>query len=420
MGLFIVHLIGWAHTPKGPCVMTYSIRFPVRPARGFTLVERLVVIAIIGILVALLLPAIQAAREAARRAQCQSQLHNAALAVLNYESARKMLPNGMNVPNPGAKIHLAQVSPDPTLGPNWIIAVLPYMEEQGLRDSFDPKSLVAPYTLSIADPTTTGLNYKARGVEIPALLCPSDSPNNRIKFEAFGGNWARGNYAASAGRAFIWQPSTAVPSMDGTLTGTDAWTNKDNTNGYSYPCERGVMGPNVAVSLRQITDGTSKTIMLGEIRAGISPQDGRGCWALGHAGASLIARYGGGSDSDGPNADFANSDDVYCVGCGDAGGAGSTCGPRTNGATIAEKMSAQEGVGFDAATIRSRHPGGAHVAYSDGSVDFINDDIETTGCYNLSAPCCTAWDYMILSTDEGRLGAYNGAPTGRGAGAPCK
>src|SRR6476659_751184 len=66
-----------------------------RKRRAFTLVELLVVIAIIGILVALLLPAIQAAREAARRAQCQANIHNIALAVLNYESAKKILPQGM-------------------------------------------------------------------------------------------------------------------------------------------------------------------------------------------------------------------------------------------------------------------------------------------------------------------------------------
>src|SRR4051812_37018702 len=73
----------------------------LKPQRGFTLVELLVVIAIIGILVALLLPAIQAAREAARRAQCQSQMHNVALAVLNYESSKKILPPGMTFdPNP--------------------------------------------------------------------------------------------------------------------------------------------------------------------------------------------------------------------------------------------------------------------------------------------------------------------------------
>jgi prepilin-type N-terminal cleavage/methylation domain-containing protein len=59
---------------------------------GFTLVELLVVIAIIGILVALLLPAIQSAREAARRAQCMNNLKNLALAVQNYEDAKKELP----------------------------------------------------------------------------------------------------------------------------------------------------------------------------------------------------------------------------------------------------------------------------------------------------------------------------------------
>src|SRR5256886_15804467 len=93
------------------------------PARrkGFTLVELLVVIAIIGILVALLLPAIQAAREAARRAQCQANLHNVALAVLNYESARKILPEGMTF-DPTASANIQQI---PNYGPNWVIKILP-------------------------------------------------------------------------------------------------------------------------------------------------------------------------------------------------------------------------------------------------------------------------------------------------------
>src|SRR6478735_2529238 len=167
--------------------MSASSTNRARKRNAFTLVELLVVIAIIGILVALLLPAIQAAREAARRAQCQSNLHNAALAVLNYESARKVLPHGMNIDNASAgRVDTAMAG----MGPNWIMLVLPYLEEQALRDSFDPKTLKAPYTVSVTDPGTGNANITARGTEIPSLLCPSD-PYNRIRFTGYNGNWAR-------------------------------------------------------------------------------------------------------------------------------------------------------------------------------------------------------------------------------------
>jgi prepilin-type N-terminal cleavage/methylation domain-containing protein/prepilin-type processing-associated H-X9-DG protein len=362
---------------------------------GFTLVELLVVIAIIGILVALLLPAIQAAREAARRAQCQSNIHNAALAVLNYESARKVLPNGMSFDqSKGGSIQ----SMTTNFGPNWIILVLPYMEEQALRDAFDPASFTPPYTLSISDPNQNGRNYKARGTPIPVLLCPSDD-FNRTPFGGYGGNWARTNYAASAGRDFIYGTYMNGPN-------SDPWSGSNPALGHGYQCQRGVMGPNAGVELRQVKDGTSKTIMLGEIRAGITQADGRGSWALGHAGASLLAKYGGGSDANGPNCPFSNSDDVVS----DVGDSTGVCGPRTNPQAIAENMSASSSQVFDQATVRSKHPGGVHVAMCDGSVQFITDDIETTGCYN-PLECCTVWDWMITSGDEGRGGKYNNIST---------
>src|SRR5262245_24147999 len=95
----------------------------LRRRLAFTLVELLVVIAIIGILVALLLPAIQAAREAARRTKCVNNLHNVALAVLNYESAKKSLPPG------SVNSKVVQAS-----GIGWQVQILPYVEESGISE----------------------------------------------------------------------------------------------------------------------------------------------------------------------------------------------------------------------------------------------------------------------------------------------
>jgi prepilin-type processing-associated H-X9-DG protein len=127
----------------------------------------------------------------------------------------------------------------------------------------------------------------------------------------------------------------------------------------------------------------------------------------------MLARYGGGGDDNGPNAQYADGDDVYSPGLGDAAG---ICPPRSNAATMAENMYANGGTNWDQATVRSRHPGGGHVAMADGSVSFISDDIDTTGCYIVT--CCSAWDYMIASGDNGRQGSYNGWTLHAG-GVPC-
>ena len=227
--------------------MALTIHRELHRCKAFTLVELLVVIAIIGILVALLLPAVQAAREAARRAQCQSNTHNVALAVLNYESTNKTLPNGMNTPVAEAYAGVMTIQ---TYQANWIIEILPFMEEQPLHDSFD-------FTVKINDPSVNGRNYIARGTQIPALLCPSDGFNKELYQGAassnHNGNYARGNYAANAGRAFIYG-TTATPTQGYYNTGKDSTAWKD-------PCRRGVMGVNTAVTLKRITDGTSKTII---------------------------------------------------------------------------------------------------------------------------------------------------------------
>jgi type II secretory pathway pseudopilin PulG len=341
----------------------------------------LVVIAIIGILVALLLPAIQSAREAARRAQCQSSLKNVALAVINYESAKKVLPMGMSFdPALESNISFGMTR----FRPNWVIEVLPYLEEQALHASFDLKKDINDNTT----PLTNNRNYIARGATIPVLLCPSDE-NNRVLFQgaipSHGGNWGRTNYAANAGRGDIWP---------GRMTGPDSAQWKDK-------CYRGVMGPNASVELRRITDGTSKTILVGEIRTGLTERDARGVWAMGHAGASLLAGYGAGGDDNGPNAcaplTQGKADDVYSDVC-NTPEAKAIC------------MSCDPGY-FAQATVRSAHAAGAFLAMCDGSVQFISDDIETSGP-SIGSPCCSPWDYMIMSADEGTGGPYNGVRRG--------
>ena len=143
-----------------------SSRHMAMQRRGFTLVELLVVIAIIGILVALLLPAVQAAREAARRTQCTNHIKQMMLAMHNFQSAKKAFPSGgiapfaaienyltdsLNIPKPanpkGAPLGPAQQ------GMSWAYQILPYLEETSVYDL----------------KTTDAL----QGITISAYHCPS-------------------------------------------------------------------------------------------------------------------------------------------------------------------------------------------------------------------------------------------------------
>jgi prepilin-type N-terminal cleavage/methylation domain-containing protein len=351
-----------------------------RPSRAFTLVELLVVIAIIGILVALLLPAIQAAREAARRAQCQSNLKNVALAVLNYESAQNILPMGTQFPRP---LSPASIQTNMNFRESWAISVLPQMENQPLYDSFN---------LNVA--ISHNDNLDERGTVLPVMLCPTDQ-FNQVKYQGGPGgpNWARGNYAANVGNGAMYVPGSPAPHR---INGPDSpgWNgrNEDGTATsppFPYHRTRGVMGPDVASTLGQITDGTSKTIMLAEIRAGINETDPRGCWAFGHAGGNLVVWYASGGDANGPNYCGPDADDI--------GGNNLLC--SGNSELLTQCMTCfggSAGGSFDQATARSAHVGGLFVALCDGSVQFISDDIQTSGPYGT---CCTPWDHLVASQD---------------------
>ena len=329
-----------------------------RPS-GFTLVELLVVIAIIGILIALLLPAVQSAREAARRTQCMNNLKQVALACHNYHDVHKWLPPGAQWDPADSKGETPTTSNN--FRPNWIVLVLPFMEQQATFNAFDRTKYL-----------NHNVNMLARSTTIPALLCPTDASQQKVKFSAAptmeGENWARNNYAAN-----------------GTLHSAGQWAQWQSNPNYG-----GVMTINTSLRLGDIGDGTTNTLLIGEVRVGLSSIDRRGTWAMGTPGASLLMWHGREGDANGPNPCNEAADDIE--GCSrmmssDPGSAVMT----------AECMTCWEPCPSYQAAPRSRHPAGVMVATCDASVHFVPDTIDRgTGPWNVT---WSVWDRFCTAND---------------------
>lgn len=346
---------------------------------GFTLVELLVVIAIIGILVALLLPAVQAAREAARRSQCKNALKQTALAMLNFESSYKGLP-----PIAEMTVQANNLVPQPAAAtsPNgagsmrsWVIQVLPFMEEQTLADQIN---IDQPIDNQMQG--TQPIDPQATPIE--SLFCPSDQASGRFFQSGAGGGL--GSQQFNNGRRFA----------------------KGNQAAYVSPTHmeclrrfRGALGEELR-RLSQITDGTTKTIMVAEVRTHESQQDIRGAWALSLAGATILAADMHGVDPNNPSAAIAcptpnavRLNDAYSprlqnnepqVNTPNSQGSRfnydwlRACPTDFNSdALLAEGVPCVVGgANSGYASPRSLHPGGVHASRCDGSVDFVRDDIE--------------------------------------------
>jgi prepilin-type N-terminal cleavage/methylation domain-containing protein/prepilin-type processing-associated H-X9-DG protein len=211
-----------------------------RSGWGFTLIELLVVIAIIGMLIGLLLPAIQAAREAARRLQCENNLKQIGVALLNFETAKKIFPPGyVSHPDDPA---MGPVDPDfNDAGPGWAwpTFLLPFVEENGLykslnrdRKCWDPVNVTAvktPIAIFLCPSDSGGQNPSAGGpVSLPDI--------NGQTLAVFG----RSNYVSSVGSSTLWC----------------SWPVTIQPNGAIYR--------NSSTRVADVKDGLSKTVFAGE------------------------------------------------------------------------------------------------------------------------------------------------------------
>jgi prepilin-type N-terminal cleavage/methylation domain-containing protein/prepilin-type processing-associated H-X9-DG protein len=315
-------------------------------ARGFTLIELLVVIAIIAILIGLLLPAVQKIREAANRMKCSNNMKQCALALHNYNDTNNNFP-----PTAYAGPNVAY-NDESNIGPTWMIMILPYVEQDNLYRLYSTpiQNYINWQQSNGAAGTFNDQTWRPIATTVvKTYQCPSDpkinTPFNRLNAQ----NWTRSSYGANAGPA---HPANTVNgnSPNITIPGTSTVITAGGVMAINW-------GDNVGAL--SVEDGTSNTIMVNHLRAGIDGNDPRGVWALGMVGSTYTANCPQG-DCFGPNDSGSNSDDV--VGCTNA--------PQQN-------MGCWNG-GYGQGNGRANHSGGINVAMGDGSVRFIRNSVDLT------------------------------------------
>jgi prepilin-type N-terminal cleavage/methylation domain-containing protein/prepilin-type processing-associated H-X9-DG protein len=312
---------------------------------AFTLVELLVVITIIGILIALLLPAVQSAREAARRMQCGNNLKQACLAMHSYHNSCNSLPVGAYDWGWGT----------------WQVAILPFVEQQALFNTYDQGgkasksggSNSASRVYYMTTLTNGHRNTDVTSRRLAGFTCPSDVPQTVSTVNSPNGSatvrLTQHNYAANNG-------NTGYFTQRSTTTGPEA------AAGVVFGGAPFVMtATNTALCFcfSDISDGLSSTLMLGEVIQGVSLDDthpdfrGMTWWGPGSGFETFLP----------PNSSL---NDVlvaanYCQSTPDL-----PCDPNAAWSSPNQPASL---------AARSRHAGGVNVGLCDGSARFVNNAI---------------------------------------------
>jgi prepilin-type N-terminal cleavage/methylation domain-containing protein/prepilin-type processing-associated H-X9-DG protein len=324
----------------------------MRRRAGFTLIELLVVIAIIGVLVSIVLPAIQRVREAANRTKCQSNLREIGIALHNYHVIHNQFPPGYvdGNTNPNS-------TPDNDVGPGWgwCSYLLPYVERDDLFQQIDFNTGVG-----------LGSNAAVCQTPIPLFQCPSDpnQQNFNVWMTDSSGNWflsninvAHANYVGCNGWEECFNGAGGNPQdMNGTGPGSDGLL------GPSGAAGQGVFFRNSATRIENITDGLSNTIMVGERSSNHAPSTWCGAVTGGRVPAWMATTPPSGPGSTPPSPAFDNADYNEALVL-------SHCNQT--------HLPSADNPFYDPDTFYSMHMGrGANFLFCDGSVHWLSSTID--------------------------------------------
>jgi len=381
------------------------IRFQSRSKAGFTLVELLVVIAIIGVMVGLLLPAVQAAREAARRMSCGNNFKQIGLGIHNYHAAYKQLPThgtGTHRPPSGGASTAQNGTGNPAMNLSFLVGLTPFIEQQAIWEMISSPSikrnnatdLVPPNRWNAMGPAPWAAAYIPWSTEMSTLRCPSDPG---VGLPALG----RTNYAAATGDSMDHMQDASFRCSG---SAPCSWGNNNGIAQNARVGQRGVFQFRTKARFRDILDGTSNSIMCGEIATDLGDAAITTLATINLGGRRLSFPRGGLYEDPTIGNNFIDPlrPRFWCL------TGSTTCTPGTfrGGSTSAR---AGERRGFRWADGRplysqvnmilppngpvkigegsdgssgvmppsSRHQGGAHVLMADGAVKFITDSIES-------------------------------------------